>query len=183
MHDEKDEVHVEQEVENGVDDVELEAMEGDLKEKLKELKKKLSHSEKEKQEYLTGWQRTKADFVNATRRADEERSHIHKYASESVIEDLIPILDSFDGALASKTEGQWRDGFVRIHSQLISALKNRGLEIIDQNNVPMDPKLHESIQLASNTPEHPPNTVVEVLQKGYKLHDKILRAAKVVVAE
>jgi molecular chaperone GrpE len=183
MRDDDKEIEVTAEEASAVEDVDIDELEGDLKAKLKDMQKKLKVSEKEKLEYLTGWQRTKADFVNATRRAEEERSHVHKYASEGVIEDVIPVLDSFESALASKEVGQWRDGFSRIHSQLLSVLKSRGLEIIDQVHVPMDPRMHEAIQMSASVPEHPPNTVVGILQKGYKLHDKVLRPAKVIVTE
>lgn len=183
MRDNDTDADVEFDAEQSVQDIEIDASEGNFQEKIKELRSKLSASEKEKQEYLTGWQRTKADFVNVSRRREEELSALHKFASESLIEELIPVLDSFDSALQSKDTGQWREGFERIHGQLMGVLKARGLELIENISVPMDPRLHEAIQLTPSTAEHPPNTVAEVLQKGYKLHDKVLRAAKVIVTE
>lgn len=180
---EKDDVVVEYGKEAEVSDVDIDELEGDLKAKLKEVKTKLAAAEKEKQEYLTGWQRAKADFVNASRRAEEDRRELSKYASESVIEELLPVLDSFESALQTKEEGQWKEGLMRMHSQLLSVLKARGLESIDAVNVPMDPRSHEAIQLVSGVTDHPPNTVMTILQKGYRIHDRVLRAAKVVVSE
>jgi molecular chaperone GrpE len=179
----------EREIENVADfedqsgDVDIDETEGVLTQKVRELKQKLSEVEKEKTEYLTGWQRTKADFVNANRRSEEERSHIVKYASAGLLESLIPVLDSFEGALQSGDAGPWRDGFVRIHAQFLQVLKSKGLDVIDQVGVVMDPRLHESIQMVPKKDGINSNDVVEVLQKGYKLYDRVLRPAKVTVSE
>jgi molecular chaperone GrpE len=95
--------------------------------KLEKIKKDLKKCQEEKQEYLDGWQRAKADFVNLKKRSDEEKKEFAKYANEQFITELLPALDSFDQAFKNKeawekADKNWRTGIEFIHSQLVSVL-------------------------------------------------------------
>lgn len=160
-----------------------EGNEGQLADKLKKLREALKKANEEKQEYLTASQRLKADFVNLTRRTEEERATLILRANEALVEDLLPVLDSLDVALLNAPQGTWRDGLERIFTQLVSVLRTKGLRIIDEIGVEADPRIHESIKIVPSTEEVSSNKVAEVLQKGYMLGDHVIRAAKVAVAE
>ena len=157
-------------------------------ESIKKLRDKLKLAEAEKQEYLTGWQRAKADMVNARKRDDDERKEFTKYANENLIADLMPVLDSFDMAMGNreaweKADKNWRMGVEYIYSQLVKALTDNGLKEIDPMGEKYDHALHEAI---SNEPVTDPKldgVIVAVIQKGYSLNGKILKVPKVKVGE
>ncbi len=171
--------------ENGVvyEDEESEAPSAQLK-KLKDM---LADCKKEKQEYLSGWQRARADLVNE-RMASEKRSRqISELAQEEIISDLMPILDSFDMAFANKeawgkVDKNWRIGVENIHSNIISVLSKLSIAPFDPLSDVFNPKEHESIDTVSTKDKKRDNKIVEVLQKGYKRGEKILRPAKVKIA-
>lgn len=156
---------------------------------IKVLKEKLRGVQKERQEYLAGWQRAKADYANA--RKDEEKSmaQFMKFSKEEIIRDLLPALDSFQGAFGNKTAWEkvdlnWRMGVQYIYSQLRSALEKNGVALIEPKiGEPFDAKEHESVATIPTERENENHTVTEVVQKGYSLHGKIVQPAKVKLAE
>lgn len=161
----------------------------DPAEMIKALKEKLKVSQKERQEYLEGWQRTKADFVNAKKREEEERGEFVKFSKRELIKELLPALDSFHTAFGNKDAWEkvdlnWRMGVQYIYSQLLGALEKHGITLIDPKvGEPFDTAQHasiESVPTANKTEDH---TVQAVVQKGYALHGKILEPAKVKIAE
>ena len=159
----------------------------DFETKIKKLKDRLRGCEKEKREYLDGWQRAKADFINARQEDEKARGKIMELAKEGMLLEILPVVDSFELAFANKkawgeVSKGWRDGVEYIYSQLIKIIKENGLESIDPEGGVFDPLLHESVEsaLASKESEH--EKIVEVLQRGYSLNGKILRPAKVKVA-
>ncbi|MDD5152454.1 MAG: nucleotide exchange factor GrpE [Candidatus Pacebacteria bacterium] len=159
---------------------------------LKKVREKLHKCEQEKKEYLDGWQRMRADFINARKEDDARRGELIKFASEGLVEDLLPVLDSFTMAFANKeawekVDMNWRKGVEYIYGQLVSVLESRGLASIGTVGEKVDPRLHITVEEVNIDPPAqaggPPNTdtVVEVVQKGYRLHSKIIRPAKVKV--
>ncbi len=132
--------------------------------------------------------RTTADFDNFKKRAAREKSEAVQYANHSLIQKLLPILDNFEMALAAAQNapaGQlasFQSGVVMIQQQLKAALTETGLEEIDATGKPFDPNIHEAVsqQESSETPE---DHVLQQLRKGYKLKDRLLRPATVVVAK
>ncbi len=151
-------------------------------EKLKELREKLKKTQKERDEYLDGWQRAKADYVNAKKRAEDDRQSAALYASEELVLSLLPVLDSFDHALAA-AEGDepWLEGVKNTHAQFLKALAQNGVEAFDPEGEKFDPVLHEPVEtLAAKTPEED-NTVKKVHQKGYTLRGKVIRPARVAI--
>jgi molecular chaperone GrpE len=128
------------------------------------------------------YMRALADFDNYRKRADREKQDFFKYALADTVRDLLPILDNFDRALEHAEEGdEFHRGVAMIYKQLSDVLKKHGLRVIDEANVKFDPNIHEGI-VRHEDPSVPSNTVVEVLQKGYFLHDRLLRPAMVRVS-
>jgi molecular chaperone GrpE len=167
------------------DSVVAEEVAGDT---IKKLREKLKQAEAEKQEYLTGWQRAKADMVNARKRDDEERKEFTKYANENLIADLMPVLDSFDMAMGNreaweKADKNWRMGVEYIYSQLVKALTDNGLKEIDPKGEKYDHALHEAISNEPVTDEKQGGMIIAVIQKGYSLNGKLLKVPKVKVGE
>ncbi|MCI5108223.1 MAG: nucleotide exchange factor GrpE [Candidatus Pacebacteria bacterium] len=152
--------------------------------KLKKIKNKLKSCETERKEYLEGWQKARADLINLRKQDEEEKKRIREFAKEDVVLDLVSVLDSFDMAFSNKESWQsvseeWRVGVEYIHSQLLSIMQSYGLTEINPVNEKFDPELCEAVE----TREGKDNIVVEVIRKGYRLKDKIVRTAKVAVGK
>jgi molecular chaperone GrpE len=133
--------------------------------------------------------RTTADFENFKKRAAREKQDALKFANESLIQKLIPLLDNFDMALAAVQNGQTgaassslQSGINMILQQFKSALTEAGLEEVDATGQPFDPNLHEAVS-QQETAEVPEGHVVQQLRKGYKLRDRLLRPASVIIAK
>lgn len=126
--------------------------------------------------------RTLADFENYRKRADREKAEFFKYALAGMLKDLLPVLDNFDRALDHADEGdEFHKGVHLIYKQLYDVLQKHGLKAIDEAGVHFDPNIHEGV-VREEDPSVPSHTVVAVLQKGYFLHDRLLRPALVKVA-
>mgnify|MGYP001584239421 FL=1 len=155
---------------------------------IKKLRDKIKKLESEKQEYLTGWQRAKADMVNARQRDEAERKDFIKYANEGLIADLISVLDSFDMAMGNKeawekADKNWRVGVEYIYSQLIKVLTENGLTEINPMNEKFDHAKHEATSYEPVTDEKLDHVITGVIQKGYSLNGKLLKVPKVRVGE
>jgi molecular chaperone GrpE len=133
-------------------------------------------------EWRDRYVRTLADFDNFRKRSEREKQDFFKYALAGAVRDLLPVLDNFDRALAHAEEGDdFHKGVLLIYKQMFDVLQRHGLSVIDKAGVPFDPNIHEAVvrEEDASVPDH---TVVEVLQKGYFLHDRLLRPAMVKVA-
>lgn len=155
-------------------------------EAVKKLRERLKACEKDKQEYLIGWQRAKADMVNARKREENDRKDFIKFANEKLIEDILPVLDSFGMAMGNKeawekVDKNWRTGVEYIYGQLVKALTDNGLVEINPLGQPYDHNFHEAVSHEAVSEAGKDNMVIEVLQKGYTLNGKVLKAAKVKV--
>jgi molecular chaperone GrpE len=128
--------------------------------------------------------RHQADFANFRKRSEKEQREATQRATARVIEQLIPVVDGFEQALAAHREAQYesyRKGFELIYKQLVDNLTRLGAERIDPKDQPFDPHLHQAVDRAETT-KHPDNTVLEVYQPGYVFHGRVLRPAMVRVA-
>lgn len=157
-------------------------------EAIKKLREKLKKSEADKQEYLTGWQRAKADLINARKRDEADRQEFLKFANERLIDGLIPVLESFDLAMGNKeawekVDKNWRVGVEYIYSQLKKALADAGLEEIDPIGKPFDHNRDEAAEYVPTDDQSKHHMVVAVLQKGYSLNGRSMRPPKVKVGE
>lgn len=126
--------------------------------------------------------RTLADFDNFRKRAEREKQDFRKYAVAETIRDLLPVLDNFDRALDHAEQGDdFHKGVLLIYKQLYDVLQRHGLKPIEESGVHFDPNIHEAVVREENS-SVPSHTVTAVLQKGYFLHDRLLRPAMVKVA-
>ena len=125
--------------------------------------------------------RLSADFENFRRRVDRDREAHERHATASLITRLLPVLDNFERALARENGGsteRFFDGVVLIFRQLLDELRAEGLHAVDSVGEPFDPQVHEAVATAEED-ALPPNIVVEELQRGYRLHGRLLRPALV----
>ncbi len=148
----------------------------DAKAKIAKLKAEIEKLKAEKQQYLDNWQRDKAEFINARKRDEESKADFLKFAAAGFVEELLPIIDSFESAL--KHEGQ-NDGVTMIHNQFKSVLKKQGIEEFGEINDSFDPAKHQAIGNMETTEAEKDQTIAEVLQKGYSIHGKVIRPAMV----
>jgi len=138
--------------------------------------------------YYDQWVRTTADLDNYKKRATRERQEAIKFANEGLIEKLIPVLDNFDSAMAATTQSgnasmqSLQTGVNMILQQLKNVLAEAGLEEIDASGKPFDPNWHEALSQQPST-DVPEGHVLQQLRKGYKLRDRLIRPAGVVVAK
>ena len=138
---------------------------------------------KQCEEYLDGWKRAKADFINYRKDEAKRLDAILKFSNETIIKDLISVLDSFDLAIQSLGgDSKVEKGVYLIRTQLEDILKKYGLErIIVSVGQLFDPALHEAI--ASVESDKPSGTIIDEVEKGYTLSGKLVRAARVKVAK
>ena len=132
--------------------------------------------------------RSKAEFINYRKRLEEEQSKLLKYCNEDLIKEILPILDNFERAIKMDDTNlddevsKFLSGFKMIYCNLVNILKNYGVIEIDGNNKPFDPTYHEAIMTEKRDGVEP-GMVLEVLQKGYILKDRVIRPAMVKVSE
>ena len=154
----------------------------------KKLREQIKVLQKEKEEYLTGWQRAKADYINLQKELDSAHVNSSILTKEKVVERLLPALDSFEMAFANlehweKLDKEWQDGMKSIHKQFLAGLQNSGIETIEDSGVPFDPGVHQSISVVETNDEKLNHMVEKVLQVGYKIGDRVIRPAKVTIYE
>ena len=156
---------------------------------VKKMRAKLKVAVEEKQKYMDGWQRDKAEFINVRKRDEEAKVEFKKFAEEKVIEDLLPIADSFESALAhaaasgAESSQDWQMGVNGIYQQLQSMLNKYGVESFGKKGDKFDPNNHHSIGMTSTTAKDEDHTISDVLQKGFLMRGKVLRPALVKVFE
>ncbi len=131
--------------------------------------------------------RAQAELLNVRRRAERDVENAHRYAIEKFAKDLLAVLDSMDRALelARTTDGfdmAMLEGTEMTHKLLLDTAAKHGVEAIDPVGVAFDPKEHQAMSMVPSA-EHAPNTVMAVMQKGYKLEGRVIRAAMVVVSQ
>ncbi len=153
--------------------------------KIKKLKKEIESVKKEKTDLLFELQKAKADFINMRKRDEDHLRDMVKFAGSNIISDLIPVLDSFDMAFSNKEAWEkapkdWRVGVEYIFNQLHSVLQNNGVTVIDKIGVDFDTSLHEAVENVE-VEKKDDHKIIAVIQKGYKLGDRLIRPAKVKV--
>lgn len=162
--------------------------EEDLKKTLKKLRADLKIAKKEKEEYLTGWQKERADFANYKKDEAERNTKFREYAKEQVLESFLSVNDSFNMAFANKdawekVDKAWRTGIEYIYNQMQNTFAEFGVSAVGILGEKFDPNIHESIETVSTDEENKDHTVATVIQKGYKFGERILRPARVNVYE
>lgn len=148
------------------------------------LEDRLQALEAERDEYLGDLQRVAAEFENYRKRAAREQADFATRATERLVKELLPVLDDLERALeaaAAHEEAKLEDGVQLVQRALAAALKREGLVEIAADGA-FDPHVHEAL-LSQPAEDAEPGTVLQVLQKGYRLGDRVLRPARVIVAE
>ena len=178
---------MEHDEEKAEDELIFEEDEDGVAEKIKKLREKMKTCERERKEYLEGWQRAKADLINYKKDEERRLEDLGRFLHVGVLEDLLPVLDSFDLALQSfKLTGDLgkshEQGVLMIRSQLLDILKKRGvMQISVHAGETFSPERHESIgEVASN---HAAGTIAEEVQKGYMIAERVIRPARVRIAK
>jgi len=130
--------------------------------------------------------RTIAEFENTKKRAEREKEEFLKYALEGIVKDLIPMVDNIERAIESTKQSKDFDalaeGIQMIHKQFLNLLERRGVTPIEAVGQPFDPTQHEAIMLMESE-EFPENRVIQEFQRGYLLHDRVVRPAMVSVSK
>jgi len=147
------------------------------------LEQQLKEAEAKSAEYYDAWVRAKAETENIRKRAQADVTNAHKYAVENFSNALLDVMDSLDAALTieNATLESYKNGMELTHKQLLAAFDKFGISVIDPKGEKFDPHQHQAMCVIDSN--LPPNTVVQVMQKGYKLHDRILRPALVSVSK
>lgn len=134
--------------------------------------------------------RIQAELENTRRRAERDVQAAHKFALEKFVNELLPVKDSLEMGLAAASEEgtaeeavkQLREGTELTLKMLTSAMEKFGIKEINPQGQPFDPELHQAMTMQASD-EHPPNTVIAVMQKGYTLNDRLMRPAMVMVSK
>lgn len=175
------------EIEDDTEVVEFEFNEDgeeDLRKTLKKIHADLKQARKEKEEYLTGWQKERAGFLNYRKEEEERNTNFKNIVQERILERFLSIMDSFDMAFANKeawekVDANWRTGVEYIYAQMNSVFEEYGINSIGKMGEKFNPEFHESIEIVETDEKEKDGTIAFVLQKGYKTKNKVLRPARV----
>ncbi len=178
-----------QEVEDDVVEFEFnDDGEEDLKKTLKKLRLDLKVAKKEKEEYLTGWQKERADFANYKKSEDDRKANYSESLREHILTRFLTVADSFNMAFANKeawekVDPNWRTGVEYIYSQLNSIFEEYGIKEVGVEGESFDHNIHESIEVVPTDKKEQDHKIAKIIQKGYKLGDRVIRPARVNVFE
>jgi len=152
------------------------------------LREKLAQAVKEKQEYLDGWQRAKADFVNYKKEQEAIHGRMKEAGKEAMIHDLLSVADSFEMAFGNteswgKVDENWRRGVEYIYAQFGKVLDDHGITTLSPLGERFDSSLHTAAEAIAVDDPSEDDIVITVLQKGYVMNGKVLRPARVRVGQ
>lgn len=152
-------------------------------EDIKTLEQALFEEKEKSEKYLSNWQRAQADFVNYKKRAEQEKKEMVEFANSGLILNLLTIMDDLERAFVSLpsrlSKSSWIEGIKLVYNKFRTILEAQGLTEIDAKGKPFDPHLHEAVMHQ----EGEEDIVVEEIQKGYKLKNRVLRPSKVIVGK
>ncbi|MEK7128514.1 MAG: nucleotide exchange factor GrpE [Patescibacteria group bacterium] len=162
--------------------------EEDFKKTLKKLREDLKACKKEKEEYLTGWQKERADFANYKKAEDDRRAMVSESMRERILSKFLGVIDSFNMAFANKeawekVDENWRKGVEYIYGQMNTIFEEYGVKPVGEVGEKFDPNFHHSLELVPTDKKELDHTVSQVIQKGYKLGERVIRPAGVNVYE
>ena len=162
--------------------------------------KTIEEIQKEAQEYLNGWKRAKADFLNYQKQVERERAEWAMFANASCVKAMLSVLDSLEMAAQSVISSGARnltpsigqgersltgvrdDGLRKIRDQMLDALRSMGVEAVKSVGEPVNPEFHEVVA-TEKSEAHASGLIIKEAQRGYTMHGKVLRPSKVIVAE
>jgi molecular chaperone GrpE len=157
----------------------------ELTERIEQLERELEEARRSDAEHRNNWHRAAADFANYKRRTGEERATLGQFSNAVLISKLLGVLDDFDRALesvpAERAHDPWAEGVQLVERKLRNVLESEGVRPIEAVGQPFDPNLHEAV-VHEETADHPDNQVIDEVQRGYRLHDRVIRPSLVRVA-
>ena len=166
------------------DDEEIEIVDEDAgaTDKVAKIKKVLEVCRTEKEEYLLGWQRAKADYINAERAFSDRLQEATRVGKISVIQQFLEVVDSLDHALAdSSADSKWIEGIRLTYDKCRTILKQHGIVEMESIGKEFDPRFHEAIEMIDAKNESEDHKIAHVFQRGYLIGERVLRPAKVKV--
>jgi len=147
------------------------------------LRQALDKETEKAEKYLASWQRSQADFSNYKRNTEQEKKDVTSCANSALICNLLPVMDDLERAFASIppeiSESSWTEGIKLIYNKLKTIMETQGLTEIRAEGEPFDPHLHEAVMQQ----EGEEGIVIQEVQKGYKLKDKLIRPCMVTVGQ
>ncbi|CAN5291063.1 nucleotide exchange factor GrpE [soil metagenome] len=156
----------------------------ELAERIEMLERELDDLRRSDEEHRNNWHRSAADFANYKRRTDDERATVTQFSNMILIGKLLGVLDDFDRALENvpaDADDPWVEGVRLTERKLRGVLESEGVTPIEALGQTFDPNLHEAV-VHEETADHPDNDVIGELQRGYRLHDRVIRPSLVRVA-
>ncbi|MEK6953052.1 MAG: nucleotide exchange factor GrpE [Nanoarchaeota archaeon] len=150
------------------------------KSKINALKEQLEEQHKKLEEYKNNLIRLQADFENYIKRTNKEKSEMVRLANGNLIKEILIILDEFEMAIQKIEDEKNKEGLILLHKNFFKILENQGLKQIESLGKKLDPYIHEVIKSVNSDKEE--NHIIEEIQKGYFLHNSILRPSKVIIS-
>ncbi|MEK7190299.1 MAG: nucleotide exchange factor GrpE [Patescibacteria group bacterium] len=169
--------------------------EEDLKKTLKKFRADLKQAQKENYElnatnieYLTGWQKERADFINYKKQEHDRKAHFSESMRERILTRFLSVVDSFNMAFANKeawekVDENWRRGVEHIYTQMNTIFEEYGVKPIGEVGEVFNPNIHQSVDVVETDKKENEHKVATVIQKGYKLGERVMRPARVNVYE
>ena len=170
--------------------------EEDLKKTLKKLREDLKVAKKEKEEYLTGWQKERAEFANYKKVEDDRKAMFSESMRERILTRFLAVMDSFNMAFANKeawekVDENWRRGVEYIYGQMNTVFEEYGVKPVGEVGETFDPNIHQPVEMIVTAEKEQDHKIAVVIQKGYKLgdpstgsgHGRVMRPARVNVYE
>lgn len=161
------------------------AMQNTFQAEIESLKQELENTRSKSEEYLDGWQRSRAEFANYKKRVEREQATIYQTTSTTIIKRFLEVLDDLERALNNRPhEGDgkvWAEGIELIYRKFLSILENEGVMVMKAQGEQFDPNLHEAISSEEND-EFDSGQIIEVVKQGYTQGERVLRPALVRVA-
>jgi molecular chaperone GrpE len=149
------------------------------------LQNELSATQAKANEYLEGWQRALADFANYKKRVERDQAQTYQNAAVSILKRYLDVIDDLERALKARPKdgdgAAWAEGIELIYRKLLAILESEGIRPMDAEGKTFDPNLHEAIT-SEDSDQHESGQIIEVVQKGYLLGDRVIRPALVRVA-
>ena len=150
------------------------------------MRAELRDAKKQRDEYLAGWQKAKADYINLKNESEESRNNLREHIRYDNVLDMLPVIDSFEMAMAGEAwesvDANWRTGVEYIYQQLWKVLESYGVTEIAETDIPLDPAIHEPMGTEPVEAERNDH-VLAIVQKGYRMGEKVVRPAKVTIGK
>jgi len=168
------------------DDMVVEEEEGDVRKIIKKLKDNLKVCETERQQYLDGWQRARADYINLKKDEEKKIAQLEPYLKEKIFLEILPIADNFDMAFGNKeawekVDKNWRVGIEGIYNNLQNIFDSLGFKYFGEKGDKFNPEEYQAMDSVEIKEKESDGLIIDVIQKGYKFKEKVVRPSKVKV--